>query len=282
MKRGLVTILFIAVQSCSYAGGWIQKYRSGYFQLSERATFAGKWFNELHTKTSIRTISNYTSSFYGEYGISKKITGVAYVPFFVRNTLNATVGQLSGKVIEEGSAYNGIGDVNIGAKYGIITEGNTVMNIGLTLGLPVGNNTHESLLFTGDGEFNQILKVEAARSFGPVYSVIGVGFNNRTKGFSDDFRYDFEIGYSFNKFTLISKIAGVESFFNGNPRAGGDNTGLFANNLEYLNVGGEFVYKMNEQWGIATGGSVPVTGHKVLAGPTFGIAVYYKHSSNVD
>ncbi len=277
MKRFVLTILLILTATFSInAGGWIQKWKAGYFQFSQRVTRSGFWYNELHKKTSIRTVSNYTSSVYAEYGFTKKLTGVLYAPLFVRNTLNATRGKFSRDIIQEGDEYNGIGDINVGAKYGLITEGSTVLNVGVTLGLPVGNNSHESLLFTGDGEFNQMLKVEAGQSLGAVYMAAGVGFNNRTRGFSDEFRYEYEIGWTYKKFLIIAKVAGIESFFNGEPGAGGDNTGLFANNLEYLNLGGELVYNVRKNWGISGGVSVPVTGHKVLAAPVLGLSVFYK------
>lgn len=279
MRKIAIACLFVVLGDyVANAGGWVQLKGAGYFQLSQRVTRAGYWFNEDAERQSIRTISNYTTSFYGEYGISNKVTVLGYAPLFVRNTLNASIGQNTGALVEPGDDFNGIGDIDVGIKYGIITGKPTVLSASLTLGLPTGNNTHASALFSGDGEFNQLLMLEFGRSLGKFYVTGGAGVNNRTNDFSDEFRYNFEVGYQTGKFLLMAKGNGVESFFNGSPSAGGSNTGLFANNLEFISFGPEIAWSFKDNMGLSGGATFALSGQKVLAAPVYGLSFFMKLS----
>ena len=45
-------------------------------------------------------------------------------------------------------------------------------------------------LLAGDGEFNQLLKIEAGVGGNKWYTTGYVGINNRTLGFSEEFRHE--------------------------------------------------------------------------------------------
>jgi hypothetical protein len=79
-----------------------------------------------------------------------------------------------------------------------------------------------------------------------------VGFNNRTRGFSDEFRYGAEIGVTLKKFTPILKINSVESFFNGDAEA--VQNGIFSNNTEYFSPTAEVNYQWTGHLGLSLSG----------------------------
>ncbi|NJM26575.1 MAG: hypothetical protein HC859_14985, partial [Bacteroidia bacterium] len=108
---------------------------------------------------SIVTTSLYSTSFYGEYGITDRFTGIVYLPFFVRSTLNEVRYNQSGNSIP-GDAVNSLGDAEVSLKYGLIVNKPIVMSATLTLGLPLGETRggDQQILQTGDGEFNQMLR----------------------------------------------------------------------------------------------------------------------------
>ena len=270
-------IYSLTIFSCLhvFAGGWIQKEGAGYFQLSQRVLVADKIFKDWSDVVQFRTLGNYTTSFYGEYGISNKFTVVADFPLFTRNTLNAEVNGNTGKVINEGLSKNGIGDLDLAIKYGIKTDGPLVVNVGLTFGLPTGSTDSKSNIPmpTGDGEFNQMLKLEAGYGFNsPIYMVAGAGYNNRTNGFSDDFRYDFEIGIAY-KILFRIKISGIYSTFNGDNSI--NSTALFSNNVEHFSYNPEVGYIIKDKYGFAFGGAGG-NGRNVHAAPYFTFSGFLK------
>jgi hypothetical protein len=139
-----------------------------------------------------------------------------------------------------------------------------------------GDNTQKNGLYTGDGEFNQLLRFQFGYSFFPVpvYFTSDVGFSNRSKGYSDEFRYAAEIGYNLrNKFIIAFKIRGVESLRNGNDTVTGGMGGLFANNQSYLSYGPEISYLIIRAVGLSAAIEGATRGENVLSAPAYSIGV---------
>ena len=99
----------------------------------------------------------------------------------------------------------GIGDASLGFKVLLKKIGQTVLSGSLNLGLPTGESTPDGDLLIDD-EFNQAITIQTGHSLYPTPSYLNlfISFNNRNSGFSDEFRYGVEGGYSFDKnVTLI-------------------------------------------------------------------------------
>ncbi len=279
MKRAIsLSFVFLLFQSISFASGWPQPKGSGYYKLGQNWIHSDGFYNPAGNVISIRTTSLFTTSFYGEYGITKRLTGILYLPFFVRNTLNKEVYQPSGNTIS-GDALNAFGDTDISFKYGFITNKPIVLSGTLLFGLPLGKTGggESGILQTGDGEFNQMVRVDGSGSLQsiPMYGSIYVGFNNRTNGFSDEFRFGGEVGYTFfKKLTTIVKVNVVQSFFNGNKAAA--ENGIFSNNTEYVSPQLEIGYAVTEHLGISASAGFAASGKNILASPNFGFGIYLK------
>ena len=184
-----------------YAGGWIPKKGQGFFQLSEFAILNSEdFYNGSGEVVSIATNNIYTSSLYLEYGLGSNWSFEAYVPFFYRQTASTPSG------IDE---LNAFGDMSLTTRYGLIQDRPFVLSIGLTLGIPSGvvGGGSTGILNSGDGEFNQIITLEAARVFGNFFAQVGIGFNNRTQGFSEEFRYSIYLGYRLERLRFIASLA---------------------------------------------------------------------------
>jgi hypothetical protein len=278
MKKSLLIILslfyFFSLQA---GGGWVSQKYHGYFKIAQNMIRSPHFFDMEGNVVDIPTVSLYTSSVYGEYGITDKLTGVLYMPFFVRSTLNKVEFKQSGSTIE-GDAINSFGDTNIGLKYGFFQNKSVVMAVSLTLGLPLGSSevSSERILQTGDGEFNQLVKVEASHSLTnlPFYVSALVGFNNRTKGFSDEFHWGGEIGFTANKFIGIMKIYTVESLYNGDAGSNQSN-GVFANNTEYFSFTPEIAYLLKDNWGVSASSGFAFSGKQILAAPNWSLGIFY-------
>jgi len=188
----------------------------------------------------------------------------------------------TGETLVPGEAINGLGDINISARYGIITSGKYVLSASLLLGLPTGIDDGGTAgnLQTGDGEFNQMVRLEAAtsRKWGEVetYYKAYVGVNNRTRGFSDEFHYGLEGGVKLLKGRswLILRALGVASFQNGDLTAFSNGTSLFANNAEYLSISPEFSYNLGKNWGVSASVAGAVWGRIIFAAPMYAVGIH--------
>lgn len=265
-------------------GGWPQPKGSGYIKFSEWWLIANQHYTDQGRIDPNLTNGLFNSTIYAEYGLSDRLTAIVYFPFFSRNYYNNTISGTTGELLEGGEAINGIGDTDISLKYGLTKGSPIAISATLTLGLPLGNSGGGSQgnLQTGDGEFNQILQLDAGTGFklgeANAYANVYVGFNNRTNDFSDEFRYGVEAGVTLfnNRLTAIARIIGVKSFKNGLPSSELSNTSVFANNAEYISFSPEIAYNISDNWGVSAGVGTALSGKIIYANPSYNFGVFYK------
>ena len=266
-------------------GGWPQPKGHGFFKIGQWWVLADRHFTDTGLIDPNTTNGIFTTSLYAEYGFTDRITGVLYFPFFTRSLFYNTVSGTTGEIVDPGEALNSVGDTDLGIQYGIIKEGPVVLSTSLILGLPLGNPAggRDGRLQTGDGEFNQLLKVDASTSFKignniNSYATLYAGVNNRSNGFSDEFRYGAEVGAGFmkDKIYTIFRLYGIESFQNGSPTTPVNSTSLFANNTEFLTFSPEIAYNINDKWGVSATYATALTGRIIFANPSYSFGVYFK------
>src|SRR5690606_13129982 len=166
MKRSLLLILMLVSTQLFAGGGWPQQKGKGYFKLGQSWIISSRFYGPAGEQVSIVTNGIYLSNFYGEYGFTNRFTGIVYVPFFVRSILNEVRFNQSGQVIP-GDYLNAIGDSEIRLKYGLVVDKPVVISATVLFGLPLGETGggESRILQTGDGEFNQMIRLDASRSF---------------------------------------------------------------------------------------------------------------------
>jgi len=277
MKKYIFIILvFFAVPTFA-GGGWPQPKRGGYFKLSQNFIRSSYFYAPDGSIVDITTIQLFTTSLYGEYGLTNRLTGLIYFPFFVRNTLNEIQYNQSGNTVP-GDSFQSMGDTDIGIKYGLIVNKPIVLSATLILGLPLGEPVGGSsqILQTGDGEFNQMIKFDASYSFypKPVYVSAYTAFNNRTNNFSDEVRFGGEVGITLKKFIPILKLNIVQSLYNGNAEEA--QNGIFSNNTEYISPTIELNYQITDKIGLSGSGGFAFAGKNILAAPNWSLGVYLK------
>ncbi|MEM8568630.1 MAG: hypothetical protein AAGF85_19390 [Bacteroidota bacterium] len=257
---------------------WNKNKNEGFFKLDQTFIISDDFYTPNKDISDITTTGVYITSIYGEFGFSDKITGVVYFPFFFRSTLNEQEFSQSG-VSEPGDELNSIGDATIGLQYQLLKKGSFSLSSSLVFGIPLGEDMGGStqLLQSGDGEFNQLLRFHGGYSFypKPAYLALGFGFNNRTQGFSDEFHLSFEAGYTFSqKLNLAIKLYNLTSFRNGDTSE--SQTGLFSNNLEFLSIGPEISYSLNEKFGVTGAIFGAFSGRNILASPSISVGAFVK------
>ncbi len=275
----IILSAFLLSFNAQAGGGWPQKKGHGFFKVGFWWLKSDRYFAPSGDILDIATAGVYNTSIYAEYGLTDRLTATVYFPFFSRTTLNEQVSGATGEVLQAGDAVNSIGDTDISIKYGILQNTPIVVSASLTLGLPFGNEAggDTQVLQTGDGEFNQMLSIEASRSFSAIgaYATALVGFNNRTNSFSDEFRYGLEAGITFNKFTFIGRIYGIKSLENGSGQEAPSN-GIFSNNIEYTSFTPEIVYTIKDKYGITASVGTAFSGKRVLANPSYSVGLFFK------
>lgn len=263
-------------------GGWTQRTGKGYIKISEWWLVADQHFTTGGGIDPNVTTGIFTTSVYGEYGITDRLTAVAYVPFFTRNYMNNLVSATTGEVIVPGEALSAFGDVDLTLKYGIIQKPGLAVSVSLTAGLPTGNPVAgaQQNLQTGDGEFNQIIQVDAGFPYKigklSLYGNVYTGFNNRTNGFSEEIRYGLETGTSLldGKFWLIGRLFGVESLKNGDASSQINSTSIFANNSEYTSYSIEAAAYLTKTLGVSANFTSAFRGEIIFASPSYSVGVF--------
>jgi len=281
MRTLLMTACLLFGASLVAGGPWPKQKGDGYFKLYQF------WlqFDEHYTTTGEldpnATLGLYNTAVYAEYGLTDRLTGVLHLPFYSRNVINNQVSMTRGNVIIPGEAIGGLGDAELSARYALTAPGAAFpVSATLTLGLPLGEAAggEQMNLQTGDGEFNQMLTLSAGKSLADnLYATASIGVNNRTNGFSDEFRFGLEagVGVANNRVWLIGRLDGVNSFMNGETAATVNSTSIFSNNAEYVSVGGEVNVYVTDNLGVSAGAATAVSGRIIAAAPAFSAGVFY-------
>lgn len=280
----LTALLFFCASATLRAGGpWPQPPGSAYLKLSEWWIVSDRHYTDNGQIDPNVTGGIYQTFLYGEYGLADRWTLIGNLGLFSRATVNNVVSGTSGEVIIPGDAINSLGDSELGLKYAFNPGRRVVFSATLYLGLPLGQSLGgaQENLQTGDGEFNQLLRLDAGTGFRlgevPAYVSAYAGFNQRTNGFSDEWRAGLEAGVRlFNeKLGLTGRMDILESLRNGaaanNPTA---TTSVFANNTEFLAISGELSYAIGDKWGVAAGVGGAVSGALIYAAPAYNVGVY--------
>lgn len=277
-------VLTLTASTMLAGGGWPQKKGKGYFKLYQWWIQSDQHYTDAGLIDPNVTTGIFNTTIYGEYGLTDRLTAIISAPIFSRALVFNQVSSTSGEVIVPGDAINGIGDVDIALKYGLTNSDALVAVAGTVLfGLPLGidqGGVNQNLQ-TGDGEFNQMLRIDASRSLfytekASAYISLYAGYNNRTNQFSDEVRYGAEIGLGLleRRLWLTGRWNGLSSLKNGTLSSDINSTSIFANNTEFQSVTlGAAVY-VTEKLGIAADVSPALSGSIILASPSYSFGVF--------
>ena len=266
---GLVVAVVLCHTSFAYAGGWTQPPGKGYFKLSQQIISAESLFFSDGSKGEIPTVSGYTTSLYGEFGLLNRVTLVGYLPMYQHLSVD----------LEGFDSSTGLGDWDVGVRIGLLTGGPTVVSLQALAGLPFGDADNDIVLWTGDGEFNQHLSLQVGHSLypAPAYLKGEIGYNNRKSddnpedNYADELRYSLEAGYTIGDRVGISVwLRGVEAL----DRA--DDEFHPRNDIEYLAFGPEVSFYVTPNAGISASMTRYTRAHNMLDAPTWSFGVFLK------
>lgn len=286
MKNLIIYIALVIISTTSLiAGGpWPQKKGNGYFKLSEWWTILDQHYTDSGLIDPNVTTGIFNTTFYAEYGLTNRLTTIVNANLLSRNYMNNLKSNTTEDVLVQGEALNSLGDIDLGLKYGLTRSSARVpVAVSLILGLPTGKSSGGSLnnLQTGDGEFNQLIQIDAGTGFNltkniPAYFSAYTGFNNRSQNFSEEFRYGAEIGIGVlnQKLWINTKLNVVESFKNGATAESITSTSIFANNTEFTSLAVEANLYVTEKIGVSVSAAGALRGEIIAAAPSYSIGVF--------
>ncbi|MEO0895564.1 MAG: hypothetical protein AAFY71_04170 [Bacteroidota bacterium] len=279
-----LAVLILALSTQMMAGGpWPKGKGKTYLKLGEWWIVSDQHFTDNGQIDPNVTVGIFNTFLYGEHGFTDRLTGTLYFPFVSRTYMNNLISSTTGEVLVPGEAINSIGDTDVGLKYTLTKPGAKIpVSASLVLGLPLGNPGGGTAmnLQTGDGEFNQIVRFDAAKSFkvgkNNSYFSAYVGFNNRNNGFSDEFRFGTEWGVNLanSKLWMITRVFGVESFKNGTLGTDVNTNSIFANNTAFTSASVEAAYYVSKKVGFSANITGAFRGRIILASPSYSLGIF--------
>ena len=282
MKHHKLLIALLLV-STSLMAQWTKGKGKSYYKLSAWYLEADEHYTSSGDSSPLTTRGLFNVNFYGEYGITDRLDIIAYIPFFVRSFQNNQVSATRGNITNEGAELNSFGDTDLGVRYGWFKNEKIAISSTLKFGLPFGDTTggnQTAVLQNGDGEFNQQLQLDLGVPFklGQIeaYGKTHLAYNHRTEGFSDEVYYGGELGlHFFKKLWVIGKLNILNSTKNGSLGDAGSVSGsVFANNIEFTNVGLEAAYYLTPKMGISINYTTIVSGRITAKAPSYSGGVF--------
>lgn len=273
--KNLIYLLFLA--TCSlYAGGpWANGKGHGYAQVGISLNYYNKIFAPNGGLTLNRAVHDNTYQFYGEYGLSDKLSIIGFVPFKSLRTTEPPIGNPT-NLLPSGS-LNALGNVSLAGKYTLYDK-----NIRIAGQLLIESGVHSVKndigLRTGYAAWVAVPSILAGASSHKFYGFINAGYAFRSNGYSEEVRGDLEIGYTPAKSFWVAAVFNNKfSMKNGNVSEGNvAQTALYVNNQMYSAWGLKLAKGIGEKFGINISAYGAFAGDLVAAAPTFNGGVYYK------
>ncbi len=287
----ILLAVFFLCSDLHAQSGWTQAQGEGYFKLSQSVIRAGRFFNPDGDLIDITTTSIYTTSLYGEYGITDRLTAILSAPVFVRSTINNRESSADGFVIP-GDEFNDQGDIAFGGRYGLIHQGPVVLSASALLKLPSGENVggESELLQSGDGAWGLIAMLHASHSFypAPFYATLSAGYQwrgNATLDYSsgpldinydDAFRAGGELGWTpGDHWQFALKMDLVLALRNGSSGGVTGSSSIFGNRITYLSLIPEVNYIIGSRFGLSVSVGTVMLAQNILGAPSFNGGFFY-------
>jgi len=210
-------LIGLGIFFCSFGlqaqSGWTKAKNEGFYQLSFNRFSSEDYFTLAGEPLVTNKFTQNSLVFYGEYGLTEKLTLIANWPLQVWNGFSST------------ETVSGLGDLRLEFKQALLKK-YLPLSIAVAPEIPIGKannfaqsrlNDFESInLPSGDGEFNVWTTLAASFSLpnAPLYGNLYGAYNFRTQyegvTFTDQIGLGIEVGYKITDLIWInSRINGL-------------------------------------------------------------------------
>ena len=207
----VITVLCLPV--AAQGGAWCQPKGGLYLKISDNHYSTVYTFDEhgdKHRNLYGSNFNDHNITFYGEYGVLENLTLSSTVAYKdLRSSIRSYV---EGKVQHKHYTYKGLGDLEIGIKYGIIQKPFVLSLQGMVKTAWFYDSTEE--VTPGNNQNDYSLKLLLGKSLWPFpgYCGLELGYLWRTGRPSDEYRYLVEFGMNLTKkLSFRVKLDGIIS-----------------------------------------------------------------------
>ncbi len=268
-------VMAFAINECN--AQWAMGKGHAYIKLGTYATASDQKYDHQGNIVPLQSFEGQSvlrssflrTSVYARVGIDDKWTVVGTLPRV--------------RVNHNGNVKSGLGDMNLTLERNILKKPFQAA-VQLTLGLPTGK-TDDPGFNTGDGEFNQSLRFVVGNGWklGPLgmYSKAGISYNNRTKGFADQYKFGAETGTKILNGRLLllvrySSLNFVNSQDDGAKELVNGTFSEFGTNFEAETFSYQASYNFAGGWSVSYGKVMGLSGKNVLATGSEAFGLIYK------
>ncbi len=250
----LLAVFFAISSGLAAQSGWVKADGEGYALLSAGLLNTDNYYNLNGRQVTTSTYQSYSINAYVEYGLTDKVDLLFNGPLLRRQSFSTT------------EATYGVGDVRIGAKYGL-ASGTWPVAISLEADLPLSPKQQfaendvqlvpgivdQINLPASDGEFNFRTTLAASRSISAnAYATAFAAFNLRTDGLSHQASFGLEAGYKFfNRLYVIGRLNTQTSL--GEPTPG--LSFVRGEGVTYTAAGLALAFAVNDNWSVNLSGT---------------------------
>ncbi len=200
MNRARLALVFLMILASTEArgGAWIRDPGSIYARTALSLLNSDAFYTRDGRSIETADFRSASLDLYAELGLGSGFDGVLTFPLYRRFAF------------ETSEASSGIGDLGLELRRSVL-DGGVPVALGLGVDLPTGDEDGTTPLKgesgasggtirlpTGDGETNVRATLYVSRSLDPVAAWVSAeaGYNLRTRGFTDEYRFAFQAGFA--------------------------------------------------------------------------------------
>ncbi|MDZ4846566.1 MAG: hypothetical protein SH857_13585 [Chitinophagales bacterium] len=278
----LVLCLCFGYQSANAGGPWTPQKHKGIFIASVSPNIYKNISGDSGGLALQRRVSDITTQFYVEYGITNKLALTANFPLKYVQT---------GRSIEGSDDFNdtlpagrmaGYGNPEAELKYQFVNK-KIILAGACKVEAPVTQYNNSNALRTGYDTWSFIPTVYMGHSFSSRLYIQGMAaFAFRINDYSDEWRAAVEVGYKLKRPFWIALFLQARQSINNGSRNDADlltsnnlHTGLYMNDQQYFAWEFKFSYAFNPRLGINWALAGGLTTRYIARTPAFSFGVYY-------
>ncbi len=259
------SVLLFACIGQVQAGGWLQNPEQGMVKFTTAVFSASDYILPNGFIFPISEYETLTTSLYFEYGWLESITLYAYIPFFKHISFLRR-------------SKMGPADIHAGARIGLLQSDRVGVNVGVSMGIPVGNDDDKLNMALGNGEYPLYISMQAAHSipFAGMYALLESGINLRMSWFPHEIRGMLELGVQpLEGLTLMLRYRGLRSLENGNTELLPVSAGYNGNEVGSDKLSAEALYELDERVGLSFAWEKMLDGKSTILGTSWSSGLYY-------
>ncbi len=245
MKEIILGIcLMFLLQNMMAQNAWTRPKGNAYVQFGlHNISNYNSLFNKGESALGLeRTMSDRTLQFYGEVGITDKLTLIANIPY---KTVQSQEAIVPAPTLDSGT-LSGLGNVEFGLRRQILTG---EFNVAAQLNVQANTSEFNQALGlrTDIDAWSVLPSISVGRSTETSYTQAFIGYAWHGNDYSHHFRFGVEAGLNvFNKHWLIFFVDIYDALENGDRIEDPNNllTGLFLNNQQFGGIGLKAIFSL--------------------------------------